>query len=272
MTADSSLRARQLRFASAVTTPDSEPGALDEDGAARWFTAGPRMSALERVAIYRRAYHARLVECLADDYPVTRHALGEVAFDELCRAYVARFPSTSPSLNAFGRSMSAFVRETEQPFACRAFVADLTALEWAIVEVIHAAGEPPLTLEGLGDLPPTGWADLRLRPTPAFRLLRFDHPVNEYFQAIRDGEALATPQAAPSAAVVYRAGATVWRMDLTEPMARALSALVAGETLATALTSAVPVLADLSESEVAAQVTTWFREWLARGLFVGAFW
>ena len=36
-----------------------------------------RLSSLERLDIYRQAYRARLVECLADDYPVLQHALGE---------------------------------------------------------------------------------------------------------------------------------------------------------------------------------------------------
>jgi hypothetical protein len=169
--------------------------------------------------------------------------------------------------------MSTFVRQAAgEPFPHRAFVADLVALEWAIVEVIHAAGEPPLTLEALGDVSPAGWADLRLVPTPAFRLLRFGHPVNGYFQAFRDGEAPAIPPAAPSATVVHRSGSTVWRMDLTDARAQVLSALAAGATLATALTSAAAGLADLPEGEVAAQVTTWFREWIGQGLFVRALW
>jgi hypothetical protein len=268
-----SLRGRQLRFARAMTTPESLPGPLDEGDAARWLTAGPRMSALERLEIYRRAYHARLVECLADDYPVTQHALGETAFDGLCRGYISAHPSTGPSLNYFGRRMGDFVRGTvADPFPLRGFVADLTALEWAIVEVIHAASEPPLTPEGLREVPADGWGGVRLAATPALALLRFDYPVNEYFQAVRDDESPEIPAASPSATVVYRSGPTVWRMDLTEPMFDVLSALVAGDTLAEALGRAEAGLAGVDESEVAARVTTWFREWVAHGLFVRARW
>jgi hypothetical protein len=270
---DASLRDRQLRFARVVTTPESLPGPLDEGHAARWFTAGPRMTALDRLEIYRRAYHARLIECLADDYPVTRHALGEALFDELCRAYMARFPSDGPSLNFFGRNMGDFVRRgMPEPFPLRAFVADLVRLEWAVVEVIHAASEPPMTPEALRDVPATAWAGVRLTATPALALLRFDHPVNEYFQAFREGKSPSVPALAPSATVVYRSGPTVWRMDLTEPMVEVLSALVAGDTLASALGRAESSLAGLDVSAVAAQVTTWFREWVAHGLFVRAKW
>jgi hypothetical protein len=271
--ADASLRARQVRFAEAMTTPESQPGPLDEAVAARWFTAGPRMTALERLEVYRRAYHARLVDCLVDDYPAIQHALGESHFEAICRGYVACFPSTGPNLNHFGRRMNEFVRERlPDPFPLRAFIADLATLEWAVVEVIHAPSEPPLTPDGLRDVPPDAWGDLRLEPTTAFRLLRFAYPVNEYFQSFRQGESPAIPAASPSAAVVYRSEASLWRMDLTEPMAQVLGALVAGEPLGEALGRAEAGLSHLDEAEIAAQVTTWFREWVAHGLFVRADW
>lgn len=271
--ADASLRGRQLRFAHAMTTPESQPDPVDAATAARWFTAGPRMTALDRLEVYRRAYHARLVDCLVDDYPAVQHALGEAAFEELCRGYIAAFPSTGPNLNYFGRRMAAFVRElAPEPFPLRAFAADLATLEWAIVEVIHAPSEPALTADGLRAVPDDAWGDLRLEATPAFRLLRFEHPVNGYFQAFRVGEAPSIPDAAPSATVVYRSEATMWRMDLTEPMVQVLSALVAGEPLGEALGRAETLLAGLEESEIAARVTTWFREFVGHGLFVRADW
>jgi|CZKU01.1.fsa_nt_gi hypothetical protein len=270
---DASLRGRQLRFAHALTTPESQPGPLDDAAAARWLTAGPRMTALERLEIYRRSYHARLVDCLVDDYPAVQHALVDAPFEALCRDYIAAFPSTGPNLNHFGRRMSAFVAErAPEPFPLRAFAADLAALEWAIVEVIHAPGASPLTLEGLRDVPPDAWGELRFEATPAFRLLRFGHPVNEYFQAFRDGESPSIPGGAPSATVVYRSESTMWRMDLTEPMAQVLSALVAGEPLGEALARAEGSLSHLDEAELAARVTAWFREWVAHGLFVRARW
>jgi hypothetical protein len=268
---ESSLRNRQLRFAAAVMTPESEASSLDDKAAARWLTAGPRMTALERLEVYRRAYHARLVECLSDDYAATACALGDSAFEELCRHYIVRFPSSGPSLNYFGRSMSDFVRSAMPgPFPLRSFVADLTTLEWAVVEVIHAPAEPPLTLDALREVAPAGWAELRLYATSAMRLLRFEYPVNAYFQAFLEGAAPAVPAASASATVVYRSGPTVWRMDLTRTMVEVLSALLAGETVGAALARAESGLPHLDESELGSHVQAWFREWFAHGLFVRA--
>lgn len=247
------LREEQIWFAKAMTTPESDTALTDED-ARRTLTAGPRSSALERFEIYRRGYHARLVECLADDYPAVQNALGHGPFATLCRAYIDEHPSTGPSLNDFGRHMPAFCRSRGQAFA-----ADLADLEWAIVEVIHAPSASPLTLEGLRDVAPDAWATARLVPNTAFRLLRFEHPVNAYFQAFRAGDEPPVPAAEASATAVYRNGPRLWRMDLTVPMFRVLSALASGANLSDAL----------SQESDADAVALWFREWVASGLFVG---
>jgi len=87
----------------AITGPES-----DADRAPAVVTDGPRMTARERLEVYRFGYRARLIECLADDYPVLAETLGETAFEKLCEGYIERFPSSSPSLNYFGRHMARY--------------------------------------------------------------------------------------------------------------------------------------------------------------------
>jgi hypothetical protein len=266
---DRTLRATQLWFARAVTTPESEGDAVSDAEAALRLTAGPSMTAAERLEIYRRGYHARLIECLADDYPVLQGALGAGAFEALCRAYVARHPSDGPSLNFYGRFMPGFLRHgAPDATPSRELASDLAALEWSIVEVIHAPSAEPLTLDALGQVPPDAWPGARLVANTALRLQRFDYPVNAFFQQVRDGGAPVLPAPAPSATVVYRSGPTVWRMDLTEPMFEVLQGLLAGEALATALGRAEAGLAGVDPAEIGQRVTHWFREWVASGLFV----
>ncbi|MGH7297592.1 MAG: HvfC/BufC family peptide modification chaperone [Polyangiaceae bacterium] len=217
----------------------------------RILTAGPRLGPAERLHVYRHGYLARLVECLADDYPVLKHALGDEAFEGLCGRYVERHPSEAPNLNAYGRRVADL---------CEGFHADLARLEWAIVEVIHEPALPPLTMEALAAVPMEAWATARLVAARALRLLSLAYPANDYYQAVRDGGAPTVPAAGPSAVVVYRSGPTVWRMGLTPPMQRVLAALLAGEPLDGALDRAGDVPAE--------HVTAWFREWIASGLFV----
>lgn len=239
------LRDEQVWFARAVMT-----GANAEEAGHR-LTSGPRLTAKERLDVYRRGYRARLVECLADDYPVLEHALGETAFETLCHEYIARFPSKGPNLNAFGRHM---------PSLCQGFFAELAALEWALVEAIHAPDGTPMVGAQLASIPADAWPRARLRRTPSLQVLRARHPVNDYYQAVREGRDATLPAESPSAAAVYRAGLTVWRQRLTPVMADVLSALVRGETLEEAV-------AGVPEGHSPEQVLTWFREWVEAGFF-----
>jgi hypothetical protein len=268
------LRAAQAWFAEAVMAPESDGERPGSDLADRWLTAGPRLVASERLEIYRRAYRARLVECLADDYPTLKAALGDEQFEALCCAYVARHPSTGPSLNAFGRHLPEFCAGSPD-LTCAAFAADLAALEWAIVEVIHAPSTPPLSLVDLAGIPPEKWGGARLESTPALRLLRSAFPVNAYYQATRDGIRPQIPTAEPSATAVYRSGPTVWRMTLTSAMFELLTLLTSGTTLADALestTSGPGDEADESEEATASRVMGWFRHWVSSGLFSRVVW
>jgi putative DNA-binding protein len=269
------LAAQQAWFAQAVMTPESEAAPVGSAAAASILTPGPTLDPLSRLEIYRSAYHARLIECLLDDYPAVAATLGEEGFEALCRKYILVHPSTGPSLNSFGRHMEPLCRmEAAEPSALAsralaAFVADLAALEWAIVDVIHGASADPLTMATLATIPPDRWGDAKLVATPAFRLLRFDHPANRYFQAFREALDPAVPTPERSAVAVYRSGPTIWRMDLSDAAFDLLHALTSGRSLAAALDGASSALSGIDESEAAGRVSAWFRDWVSSGLFSG---
>ena len=256
-----SLRQLQEWFTGAMM----HPGAMVEGAheVARLLTPGPLLSSVDRLGIYQDAYTSRLVECLADDYPALHSALGDGAFETLCCKYIAIHPSRSPSLNRFGMHMSDFAIAHGGEHA--AFLSDLAGLEWAVVETIHAPDADVMGLDALQTIAPERWAGARLPASSTARLLRFDYPVNRFYQAFRNGEAPAIPAAEESATAIYRKGYVVWRMDLTPPMRSLLEALFAGATLEQALTK-MPLTATLRESNV----TVWFREWVAAGLFARA--
>jgi hypothetical protein len=229
-------------------------------------TAGPALSAIDRLGIYHYAYRARLIECLADDYTAVLDAIGDAAFDSLCRDYIAAHPSTSPNLVGFGKHFAAFCRRRAETWG--AFAAELAALEWAMTEVIHAPAAPALALEELQKIPLEEWANARFSPARTLRVLRFSYPTNAYFQAFRDGVDRVIPEPAASATAVYRQGFTIWRMDLTPAMAGLLDALCDGATLGhalEALESHVVSPDDLAEAE--RNVIAWFSAWVAGGFF-----
>ncbi len=258
------LRKQQEWFAAIVSTPETEAAPVDALSAARLVKPSRTLSSLERLEIYRRGYHARLIECLADDYPVLQFALGEDAFEALCRKYIARHPSTGPSLNYFGRHMSALCKSENLPGFC----ADLATLEWAVVIGIHAPTAPALGFEDLSQVPPERWPGARFGANPSLSILRFEYAVNAYLQSFRNGDAVVAPPAAQRSVVaVYRTGKAVWRLELDPALVTLVEALAAGATLEAGLGQVQTLLADRTEAEAAALVSTCFRHAVSSGLF-----
>lgn len=227
------------------------------------LTDGPSLTAAERLAIYSDGYFARLVECLADDYPALEHCLGEQAFESLARAYIDTFPSRSPSLNAYGSRMAAFCRTRAQGWA--PFAADLARLEWAMVEVVHAPSASGLAAAELAKIPADRWRTARLEPSPTLRLLHFDYPVNDYFQAFRDGAAKGIPERRPTSTVVYRRGLPIMRMNLERPAAMLLEDLMSGSPLEAAVAELERGSRD--PSDLAEKLPAWLGTWVANGFF-----
>lgn len=263
---DGSLKALEEWLVGAVTSRCAEDR-LEAD-ASSVLTDGPKLDAIDRLGIYRYGYRARLVECLADDYPALQFALGVSSFEALCHEYIERHPSSSPSLNFFGRHMARFCREEAKgAFPLRAFAADLAVLEWALVEVLHARTADALAPETLAAIPVERWTSARLPASDALRVLRFAYPVSAFFQAYKTGGEPSVPDALRAATAVYRTDMTLWRMDLTPAMATLLEGLFRGETLGEALAKLEGSLSEAEEAEAERSLMSWFREWVAAGFF-----
>jgi hypothetical protein len=271
---DAPLRPLQQWFATAVMHPDGVAAGVEDRAARsaldvslgeveRVLLPSPTLAGIERLAIYGNAYRARLVECLADDYPALKYALGDEAFEALCLRYIARHPSRSPSLNAFGRHMATFCRSEESPPL--PFEADLAALEWAMVEVLHAPSVEKLDLATLAAVPAHQWAGARFAPSTTVRVIELAFPVNAYFQAFRTEQAPPLPAAAWSATAVFRDGATIWRMELGRAMHALLTTLFGGKALGPAL-EALAAAGQLTDEE-GTEVMVWFRDWVRHGFF-----
>jgi hypothetical protein len=259
-----SLRDVQVWMHGAITSAERPADVAD------YITAGPRLDASGRFDVHREGYVARLEECLADDYPLLSELLGHQAFHALCHRFLARHPSRSPNLNYFGRPMAAFCREDTTLGEHALAAAEIATLEWSIVEVLHAQAAAPIAPSALQEIPPEEWGGLRLVPSDAVRLLRFEHAVNAAYQAFRDDEGTAWPAREKTTTVVYRSELSIWRMSLTPPMTRVLEALLAKKTLEESL-SAIEVdeTDEAAVVEASQQVMVWFREWMSSGMFGG---
>ncbi|MDQ2642718.1 MAG: DNA-binding domain-containing protein [Myxococcota bacterium] len=250
----------QSWFATSVTQPG---GVANPALAENKLRSGPSLSAVECLQIYNDGYFARLIECLSDDYPALSSALGPERFSRLAREYIEQRPSTGRSLNAYGQHLPDFCRGRAEPWA--AFASDLSHLEWALVEVVHAAAPGGLAGDALARIPPAAWHTARFIPSPALRVLTFEHPVGEYLRQYLDGAAPEIPASRRSATAVCRQGLTLWRVELTLDAASLLEELVAGQPLGAALAR----LEQRTRQPAALleALPVWLRTWVSSGFF-----
>ncbi|RPH38533.1 MAG: DUF2063 domain-containing protein, partial [Planctomycetota bacterium] len=221
------LRATVLWFQKSVVSPHEtrRPSLLP---AASLIRPSKTLRPDQRVAIYADAYMARLVEALEQDFPTVSRKLGPRAFHRLCRAYLERHPSRSPSLNPLGRKLADFM--------ALGAARDLARVEVAMSEVFDGEPVEPLQPADFGKIAPEKVAGLRLSFVPTFRLLALDHDVNGFIDAVRQERKTLPPLRRRRAWVaVYRKEFQVWRLDLKEAAHAALSALKGGRTVGQAV-------------------------------------
>jgi hypothetical protein len=159
--------------------------------------------------------------------------------------------------------MAELCRTRPEPWA--PFAADLARLEWAVVEVIHAPSDAGLSADALAAIPAERWQTARLVASRTLRLLSFDYPANDYYQAFRDGRMPALPERRSSSAAVCRRGLPVTRTDLEPDAALLLEDLVAGFPLQRAVRELERRAFD--PASVAHQLPGWLGCWVSSGFF-----
>ena len=216
----------------------------------------------QRVGIYADAYMGRLVEALEEDFPAVSRHLGHRAFHRLCRAYLERHPSRSPSLNPLGRKLPGFLAQGT--------ARDLARVEVAMSEVFDGEPVEPLKPADFGKISPEKFAGLRLAFVPTFRLLALDHDVNGFIDAVRRERPELPPLRRASAWIaVYRKEFQVWRLDLKESAHAALSSLHRGRTVGQAVAAAARAWRG-KPGEFQSRIRHWFGEWATEGFFARA--
>jgi hypothetical protein len=223
-------------------------------------------------------YRARLVDVLREDYPRVAAILGDADFAALACRYLARHPSTHPSVRHVGRHFADWIAGEA---AVAPHLADLARLEWARVEVFDAVDAEPLRMADLEPLPPEEWPTLRLRLIPACLMLESAWPVHEIW-ASADPEADADAPAdawagaegaaergqrawtrEPAVVRVWREGFSVSHAAMGPDEQRAFPVLARGEPFAEICAAIEDGLdADTAARQVGAILLRWLEDGL----------
>lgn len=137
-----------------------------------------REDAAAMFGVYRHAYGARLVESLGVDFPGLKALAGDADFARLAQTYIARYPSTTPSIRWVGRSLPQFLAR-EAPYRDDPWLADMARFDWALAHAFDAADGPCAGLADLAAVPPEFWGGLRLTLHPTLDVFPRTTPVDE---------------------------------------------------------------------------------------------
>ncbi len=145
-----------------------------------------KLTAAQRIAVYRRNVQSALRGALGDIFPTTKLVLGDETFLRLADQFIQQEPSTSGDLNQFGRTFPTFLDaiQVSQPLpASNGVAADMAALDWAWHRAFHAAEAASLDLSRLGALPAEQHAALVFQLHPSAFLVESRHRLIDIWQS-----------------------------------------------------------------------------------------
>ena len=254
---------RLLAGALAQFVPLDERADLADDLSAI-ASGNDRLSPIEQAEIYREQYWLRHRDALYEDYPALAYLLGEEAFEDFLRAYLAACPPDSYTLRDLGNRIADFAAsypsfDAELAGAAR----DLARYELAFVEVFDGPEVAPVPLERVQSLPPEAWTNARLVFQPRLFLLALDHPVYELRAALKRGEEPARRIEPKKTWLSMWRGADlkVHYLTLQEQEHALLQRLRAGATLVEACGAVAGVVEPRD-------ISRWFRAWAERGWII----
>ena len=210
--------------------------------------SGDNLSSAERLELYHRQYWFRVLDSIAEDFPVLRKIAGEETFWSLMEAYLSACPSSSFTLRHLGSRLPEFTadwNELDEPK--RRWFSALARLEYARMEVYEAAEWQPV--------PPDQFATSELCLQPHVILLTLPVPADrcEEWEDFQPGEDESIHLA------VWRGdhgGASECRLDPVELVL--LTRLRKGGTLASLFEEPT------DREPTPEEVSNWFTNWQSR--------
>jgi Putative DNA-binding domain len=236
-------------------------------------TPSATLTGAERLAIYCRSYHARLLQCLREMLPALHHALGERLFNLFALDYLQHHPPHNYTLDNLADRFAQHLAETrpdsDAPPSEREswpdFIVELAAIEWAFLKVYDGHGVEGRALpsaEGIRALDLERILESRPTPAPCLRLFAFRYPVHVYMLAVRRGERPPLPAPSETFVAVTRLNFRVMLYELSAQQYAVLKAFDSRHALKDALDQISSVLGPRPQ---AATIRDWLCDWASKG-------
>lgn len=202
------------------------------------IVADDRLGYAKRINVYRNNTQILLIDALATNFPVVAALVGEDFFANMARAFVRTHPPQSPCLFEYGDVFAAFI-ETFPGVQELPYLADVARLEWAQVEVFHAADAHVLDAAHLSDIHADEYGRLTLAVHPAMRIVSSPFPIFAIWDLHQSGpDATVDLGLGGEAVLITRPGIGVNLTVLSPGEDAFILDLVDGETLGNAFARA----------------------------------
>lgn len=178
-----------------------------DDGILADIPDGPRETKTNLLGIYRDAYVLRLVDVVGNDHEQLKAYLGDDAFAQMARGYVAAHPSSNPNARWFSHKLPEYLR-SDKDYADRPVLYELAAIERALNDAFDGADAPHLCLEDLAAIPPERWGELSFTHHPTVATLEAHTNAAAIWTALNADRDPPSPRHAEEASLVL-----VWRHD-----------------------------------------------------------
>jgi hypothetical protein len=188
-----------------------------------------KLSATERLDIYRNAYFSRLLEIFCLDYPALHTLLGDDEFMLLTRRYIDSNPSQYRSIRWFGNNLASFM-EQRQPYANKPILAEMARFEWLLTEAFDAADEAVMPLENMAMIPFDKWPKMTFRLHTAVKKVNFQWNITQLWKAAEANEPLYPEKhAEPIDYLIWRKEYEVQFSSLSPDEAYMIDSMLTGE-------------------------------------------
>ncbi len=237
-----------------------------------WVNASGRATPETQLSIYNYAYHARLNEVLANDYPAILMAIGDEYFNQLAADYIEVHPSHYFSLRDFGAQLANFIDgliQQQTKWQEMPWLYELALFEWNLGQAFDAADDKLFTEHDISSIATEAWPELRFNLHPSVQRLDFEWNIIEMWQALTN-ETPSEVSAIKEASIPW----LIWREKLTTHF-RSMQPdeQIAFDKLAQGgdFTDICEMLASIiNEDEVPMHAASLLKVWITQGLISGA--
>ncbi len=130
----------------------------------------------KRFDVYRNNVVVSLIDAMETAFPAIHKLVGDEFFKAMAGIYVRAHPPTTPMMMFYGEAFPEFLESFEHVQQLP-YLADVARLELQRRSSYHAADSTAISPEDLGAISPDDLMNVKLKLSPALRMLQSPYPV-----------------------------------------------------------------------------------------------